>query len=75
MSKAKRTRRVRTLTKSFVWECFSFLLTLAVSYAVVGSIRQASQLTAILFVLKVWLLALYDLVWDRIRWGLIDGDV
>jgi hypothetical protein len=36
---------------------------------------QASKLTAILFVLKVWLLAIYDLVWDRIRWGLIDGDV
>jgi uncharacterized membrane protein len=75
MNKARRAKRVRTLTKSFVWECFSFLLTLAVSYAVLGSIRQASQLTAILFVLKVWLLSFYDLVWDRIRWGLIDGDV
>jgi uncharacterized membrane protein len=68
-------RRLRTLTKSLGWECVSFLLTLTVSYLVVDSIAKATELTVILFVVKVFWLYLYERMWGRIRWGLINGDV
>jgi len=63
------SKRVRTLVKSFGWETFSFILTLFVSYAVVGSIEKASELTIILFVLKVAFLYGYERLWHQIRWG------
>jgi uncharacterized membrane protein len=63
------SKRMRTLVKSIGWESFSFLLTLLVSYVVVGNIVQASELTVILFVLKVTFLYGYERLWHKIRWG------
>lgn len=63
--------KARTFVKAFGWECFSFILTLGVSYAVVGSINKATTLTLILFVLKVGFLFLYERAWHRVRWGKI----
>ena len=63
------SRRVRTLVKSLGWETFSLLLTFGVSYAVVVDIEEASELTVILFVLKVCFLYGYERLWHKIRWG------
>jgi uncharacterized membrane protein len=63
------SRRVRTLVKSIGWESFSFLLTLLISYAIVGNLVQASELTVTLFVLKVVFLYAYERLWHKIRWG------
>jgi len=63
------SRRVRTLVKSIGWESFSFLLTLLVSYAIVGNLVQASELTVTLFILKVVFLYSYERLWHKIRWG------
>jgi uncharacterized membrane protein len=63
------SRRMRTLVKSVGWESFSFILTLMVSYFVVGSIEKASELTVILFILKVLFLYGYERLWHKIRWG------
>ena len=60
---------LRTFVKAFGWECFSFVLTLGISYLVVGDISKASWLTGILFVLKVLFLFMYERMWHRIRWG------
>ena len=63
------SRRIRTFVKSLGWESFSFLLTLLISYGVVGNIGLASELTVILFVIKVSFLYLYERLWHKIRWG------
>jgi uncharacterized membrane protein len=63
------SRRIRTLVKSIGWESFSFLLTLLVSFLVVGSIKLAGELTVILFVLKVMFLYGYERMWHKVRWG------
>lgn len=63
------SRRIRTLVKSIGWETFSLILTFGVSYAVVGDIGEASELTIILFVLKVFFLYGYERLWHKIRWG------
>jgi len=47
------SKPVRTLVKAFGWECFSFVLTLLVSYLVTGDMSEATWLTIILFGLKV----------------------
>lgn len=66
------SRPLRTFVKAFGWECFSFILTLAISYAVVGSVAKASKLTIYLFVIKVAFLFLYERLWHRIRWGKVN---
>ena len=60
---------VRSLVKAIGWESFSFVLTLASSYAVTRDIEEASELTVMLFVLKVSFLFLYERAWHKIRWG------
>ena len=61
--------RARTLVKALGWEAFSFVLTLLVSYFVVGDVGEATELTVILFVLKVGFLFLYERAWHKTRWG------
>lgn len=68
------SRPIRALVKALGWETFSFVLTLGVSYFVVGSVAKASELTIILFVIKVLFLFLYERIWHRIRWGKVYGD-
>jgi uncharacterized membrane protein len=63
---------IRTIVKALGWECFSFVLTLLVSYWIVGSVHKATELTAILFVLKVGFLFCYERTWHRIRWGKVN---
>jgi uncharacterized membrane protein len=63
------SRRLRTLVKSVGWETFSMLLTFLISYLVVGDTREASELTGILFGLKVFCLYGYERLWHKIRWG------
>ena len=60
--------------KALGWEMFSFVLTLLVSYIVIGSVSKASELTVILFVLKVAFLFAYERMWHRIRWGKVNGN-
>jgi uncharacterized membrane protein len=63
--------KTRTLVKALGWESFSFILTLIVSYMVVGDAGEATELTVILFVLKVVFLFLYERMWHKIKWGKI----
>jgi uncharacterized membrane protein len=63
------SRRIRTIVKALGWESFSFLLAILVVYLVVGDMEAASVSTAIMFVLKVALLYLYERLWHKIRWG------
>jgi uncharacterized membrane protein/nucleoside 2-deoxyribosyltransferase len=63
------SKRMRTLVKSVGWEAFSFILTLLISYLVVGSVEKATKLTAILFATKVFFLYGYERLWHKIRWG------
>jgi uncharacterized membrane protein len=42
---------------------------LVVSYLVVGDIQEASELTIVLFMLKVPFLYAYERLWHKIRWG------
>lgn len=65
----------RTLVKATGWECFSFFLTLGISYAIVGDVAKATLLTAILFIVKVAFLFIYERIWHQIRWGKLNGDV
>lgn len=60
---------LRTFVKALGWESFSFVLTLIVSYLVVGDVGEATELTVILFVLKVVFLFLYERMWHKVRWG------
>jgi len=62
---AKRSSKIKTLLKSFIWEVISFVLTLLVTWAVTGSIEQAIELSLILLVLKTVGLAVYDYLWQR----------
>lgn len=63
------SKKIRTFVKALGWESFSFVLTLLVSYLVVGSAAKASTLTVILFILKVTFLFMYERIWHQIRWG------
>jgi len=75
MGKPMKSDRLRTLIKSLGWECFSFLLALIVSYFFIGCMVKATELSVLMLVMKVSLLYLYDRLWDRIQWGLINDDV
>jgi len=68
------SKPVRTFVKAFGWESFSFVLTLAISYLVVGNVAKASKLTIYLFVIKVAFLFTYERIWHKIRWGKVNGN-
>ena len=74
MSHPDPSRPIRTFVKALGWETFSFFLTLGVSYVVVGSASKATELTVILFIVKVAFLFLYERVWHKIRWGKVYGN-
>lgn len=68
------SKPIRTFVKALGWECFSFVLTLGISYAVVGSVTKATELTVLLFIVKVVFLFFYERMWHRIRWGKVNGN-
>ena len=64
--------RLRTFVKALLWELLSFVITLAISWAVIGDLGEATWLTGLLFVIKVTLLFSYERAWHNIRWGKVD---
>ena len=59
--------RTQTFTKALSWEAISFLLTLGVSYLFLGNVEEATELSVVLFTLKVVLLFWYERIFRRVR--------
>jgi uncharacterized membrane protein len=64
--------RLRTFVKALLWEVISFIITLAISWAIIGDLGEATWLTGLLFVIKVTLLFSYERAWHSVRWGKVD---
>jgi uncharacterized membrane protein len=64
--------RLRTFVKALGWELISFVITLVISWAVIGDLGEATWLTGLLFVIKVTLLFSYERAWHNIRWGKVN---
>jgi uncharacterized membrane protein len=64
--------RIRTFVKALGWELLSFVITLGLSWGVIGDLGEATWLTGLLFVVKVSLLFWYERAWHSIRWGKVD---
>ncbi len=59
----------RTLTKTIVWRVIATLITLAVTFAFTGEIKQATTITLVVAALLMAGYYINERVWDQIRWG------
>ena len=57
------SERARTLLKAAIWETISATIAFGVTYWWLGNMEQATELTLILFVVKVTLLYFYERLW------------
>ncbi len=61
--------RVRSWTKSFTWRIMGIVILLLLSYAITGSIKQASLITLIFHLIRVILYYMHERIWEKISWG------
>jgi len=59
----------RSWTESFTWRIIGVVVLLVLSYAVTGSIAEASLITLLFNLIRVVLYYVHERVWEKISWG------
>ncbi|MES2006731.1 MAG: DUF2061 domain-containing protein [Patescibacteria group bacterium] len=59
----------RTLTKTIVWRVIGTLITLMVTFAFTGEIKQATNITLVVAALLAVGYYFNERIWDKIEWG------
>jgi uncharacterized membrane protein len=60
---------VRSWTKSFTWRIVGIVILILLSYAITGSLVEASLITFVFHAIRLVLYVLHERIWELTAWG------
>lgn len=70
----KKETKCRVFTKTSGWRLIASTTTVILAYAVTKSIEEAFTIGIADFIVKTILLYIYEFIWHRVKWGIINED-